>query len=141
MGTFNGKYITNTANNKSIPLSLLKDGGEGYHAIVHIISDEDAYTDGENVTHRNPMKYTKAKVYLNTIDELTEAQKLQIQEVLNNPLLMNLTWWNDYTHDFQTDNFYMTEIEWKHKHVDKTTYAITYAGVSITLIAYKTEES
>lgn len=139
MGNFNGTYITNTKNNKSIPMELIADGG--WDATPHILGDDESYTDGENETHRNIMKYTKAKINITTKDDLTESEKNQIMEVLDDPKLMNLKWWNDYISNYRTDNFYMPEITWKHKSVDKVTKAITYASVTITLIAYKAEEA
>jgi len=139
VGNFNGTYITNMSNNKSFPLDLLAEGG--WDATPHILGDDEAYTDAENETHRNIMKYTKAKINITTKDDLSESEKSQIMEVLNNPKLMSLKWWNDHIGNYRTDNFYMTEIAWKHKCVDKVTHAITYAAVTITLIAYKSEEA
>lgn len=133
---FQGYYIKNTGNGKILSTSILKDGGEGYHATPDIISDKNAYTDGTGLTHRSPLPHTKSKIFVNTIDIISEKQKLDIQQVLNNHILMKLEYWNDNSHNYKTGNFYMPEIDWRHARVDKKTNKITYAGISITLIEY-----
>lgn len=133
---FQGYYVKNMGNNKVFPTSLLKDGGEGYHGTPDIVSDKNDYTDGNGLTHRFPLPHTKSKLFLNTVDEVSETDKLVIQDVLSNDILMNLQYWNDKTHTYKTGNFYMPEIDWKHSKVNKKTYEITYAGVAITLIEY-----
>lgn len=133
---FQGYHIKNTDNNKIFPTSLLLSGGEGYHSTPDMITDKNAYSDGTGETHRNPLPHTKSKVYLNTVDEVSENEKLSIQEVLNNPIIMNLQYWNDKSHSYKTGKFYMTDIDWKHKNINPITYEITYSGISITLIEY-----
>ena len=133
---FQGYHIKNTENEKIFPSSILKEGGEGYHATPDMIQDKNAYTDGIGETRRSPLPHTKSKVYLNTLDHIPEAIKLEIQAVLNNRLRMNLEYWNDNIHAYKTGKFYMTDIDWKHERIDPKTYEITYAGISITLIEY-----
>lgn len=133
---FQGYHIKNTDNNKKFPTSLLKHGGDGYHATPDIITDENSFTDGEGETRRNPLPHTRSKIYLNTIDDISESEKLSIQEVLNNHIIMNLEYWNDNSHSYKTGKFYMTEIDWKHKEIDPITYEITYSAISITLVEY-----
>lgn len=133
---FKGYHIRNIDNNKKLPTSLLQYGGNGYHSTPDIITDEDSYTDGDGETRRNPLPHTRSKVYLNTVEEVSESEKLVIQEVLNNPIIMNLEYWNDKAHDYKVGKFYMPEIDWKHKNINPITYEITYAGISVTLVEY-----
>lgn len=136
MSTFKGYYIKNLDNGKILPTYLLKAGGEGFHATPDIVQDKNSYTDGKGLTHRYPLPHTKSKIFINTVDDVSESEKLSIQEVLNDDIKMNLEYWNDKTHAYKTGVFYMPEIDWKHKNVDPDTYEITYSSISITLVEY-----
>lgn len=127
---FKGYFIRAGAN--KLPSYLLAE--EGYKTNPNIRSDLDSYTDGQGVLHRNILPHLRNKIWLKT-NELTYSEKLIIQSVFPDRDVANVEFWNDETNSYQTGKFYIPDIDFVTKRLDKGGKQI-YMPLEITLIEY-----
>lgn len=112
---------------------LLAD--KGYKSNPDQQTDEDSYTDGSGLLHRNILSHLRSKIWLST-NELSVEDKLHIQTVLPSRRVVTLTYWNDEREAYLSGVFYVPDIDWVIQKIDKNTFARTYDPISVTLIEY-----
>ena len=108
---------------------------DGYKSTPDIQQDKDSYTDDNGDTQRNILPHVKQKIWLKT-NELTAMQKRHIQTVFPSRTTVKLKFWNDEREAYVTTNFYIPDIEWTIRKIDKATNDRIYAPIEITLISY-----
>lgn len=128
---FEGWVIKN--GNTVLNNDLLAD--KGYKSNPDQQTDEDSYTDGSGLLHRNILSHLRSKIWLST-NELSLAEKLHIQTVLPSRSVVTLTYWNDEREKYLSADFYVPDIDWVIQKIDRETYARTYDPISVTLIEY-----
>lgn len=128
---FEGWVIKN--GNTVLNNDLLAD--KGYKSNPDQQTDEDSYTDGSGLLHRNILSHLRSKIWLST-NELSVAEKKHIQTVLPSRKVVKLTYWNDEREEYLSGDFYVPDIDWVIQKIDKSTFARTYDPISVTLIEY-----
>lgn len=132
--TGNGYVIK--VNGTPFPNALLAP--EGYSNIPNRRQDKNSYTDGRGTTHRNilPVKRTTAKI--KTKDDLTFGQKLIVQAFFPNRDRVTVDLWNDEINDYETTSFYVPDVEYTVKRIDKSGN-FYYNALEFEYIAYGEE--
>lgn len=108
---------------------------DGFKSNPDIQQDKDSYNDDNGDTQRTLLPHVKQKYWIKT-KELTEAQKAHLQTVFPSRLTVTLKCWNDERNDYLTTKYYIPDIDWTIRKIDKVTKKRTYAPVEITLISY-----
>lgn len=102
----------------------------------------DSYRDGDNLLHRETSPNHKTKLEYNTVDKLTLEEKIIIQETLKAGLLddvqrkYQVTYWNDETNEYESGEFYVPDIVFRQKKVDREKKTIIYGSIRIAMIEY-----
>lgn len=102
----------------------------------------DSYRDADNLLHRETSPNHKTKLEYNTIDDLTLEDKIIIQEIMKSGLLdavqrkYQVTYWNDESNEYETGEFYVPDITFRQKRVDRVKKTIIYGSIRIALIEY-----
>lgn len=104
-----------------------------YKVTPNQIIDEDSYTDGDGVLHRNTLPHTRTKIEFST-PYISLATKTAIQAILSNRTTISATYWNDEDDEYQTGTFYIPDITFEIYTITSTD--ITYMPVRIALIEY-----
>lgn len=120
-------------NDIPFPVELIAP--DGYTNTPNRRQDKGSYTDGQGKTIRNilPIKRTTAK--LKTIDFLTYGQKIIVQAFFPNRDLVNAKLWNDETNSYETAQFYIPDVSYTIKHIDKDKN-FYWGAVEIEFISY-----
>ena len=103
-------------------------------------TEAEAYVDANNELHRITLPKYRTKIEYNTIDNLSLADKIAIQNVLSQGLINSVqrkylvTYWNDETNSYETSNFYIPDTTFQIKKI--TADNIIYRSFKLTLIEY-----
>ena len=103
-------------------------------------TEAEAYVDANNELHRITLPKYRTKIEYNTIDNLSLADKIAIQNVLSQGLInfvqrkYLVTYWNDETNSYETSNFYIPDTTFQIKKI--TADNIIYRSFKLTLIEY-----
>ena len=103
-------------------------------------AEAEAYVDANNELHRITLPKYRTKIEYNTIDDLSLADKIAIQNVLSQGLIDSVqrkylvTYWNDETNSYETSNFYIPDTTFQIKKI--TADNIIYRSFKLTLIEY-----
>ncbi|MBQ1659043.1 MAG: hypothetical protein II059_04285 [Clostridia bacterium] len=103
-------------------------------------AEAEAYVDANNELHRITLPKYRTKIEYNTIDNLSLADKIAIQNVLSKGLIDSVqrkylvTYWNDETNSYETSNFYIPDTTFQIKKI--TSDNIIYRSFKLTLIEY-----
>ena len=102
----------------------------------------DSYRDADNLLHRETSPNHKTKLEYNTLDDLTLEDKIVIQQVMKAGLLDavqrkdRVTYWNDESNEYETGDFYVPDITFRQKRVDRAKKTIIYGSIRIAMIEY-----
>ena len=103
-------------------------------------AEAEAYVDANNELHRITLPKYRTKIEYNTIDDLSLADKIAIQDVMFKGLVdavqrkYLVTYWNDETNSYETSNFYIPDTTFQIKKI--TADNIIYRSFKLTLIEY-----
>lgn len=103
-------------------------------------AEAEAYVDANNELHRITLPKYRTKIEYNTIDDLSLADKIAIQDVMSKGLVdavqrkYLVTYWNDETNSYETSNFYIPDTTFQIKKI--TADNIIYRSFKLTLIEY-----
>ncbi|MCD8371800.1 MAG: hypothetical protein LUD27_00670 [Clostridia bacterium] len=104
--------------------------------------DSDSYRDGYGELHRTVLSNVVTDLKITTVP-MTLEEKLCFFDAIYSGLeekaerKVTLTYWNDETHDYCTDTFYIPDIKFTiHHYDDKTIY---YDAAEIEFIGYGEE--
>ena len=103
-------------------------------------TEAEAYVDANNELHRITLPKYRTKIEYNTIDNISLADKIAIQNVLSKGLIDSVqrkylvTYWNDETNSYETSNFYIPDTTFQIKKI--TADNIIYRSFKLTLIEY-----
>ena len=103
-------------------------------------AEAEAYVDANNELHRITLLKYRTKIEYNTIDDLSLADKIAIQDVMFKGLVdavqrkYLVTYWNDETNSYETSNFYIPDTTFQIKKI--TADNIIYRSFKLTLIEY-----
>lgn len=102
----------------------------------------DSYRDADNLLHLETSPNYKTKLEYKTVDDLTLGDKITIQQVMKSGLLdatqrkYRITYWNDESNEYETGEFYVPDIVFRQKRVDRVKKTIIYGSVRIAMIEY-----
>lgn len=102
----------------------------------------DSYRDADNLLHRETSPNHKTKLEYNTVDNLTLEDKIIIQQVMEAGLQdivqrkYRITYWNDEKNEYETGDFYVPDITFRQKRVDRKRNMIIYGSIRIAMIEY-----
>ena len=103
-------------------------------------AEAEAYVDANNELHRITLPKYRTKIEYNTIDDLSLADKIAIQDVMFKGLVdavqrkYLVTYWNDETNSYETSNFYIPDTTFQIKMI--TADNIIYRSFKLILIEY-----
>ena len=103
-------------------------------------AEAEAYVDANNELHRITLPKYRTKIEYNTVDNLSLADKIAIQNVLSQGLINSVqrkylvTYWNDETNSYETSNFYIPDTTFQIKMI--TADNIIYRSFKLILIEY-----
>ena len=103
-------------------------------------AEAEAYVDANNELHRITLPKYRTKIEYNTIDDLSLADKIAIQDVMSKGLVdavqrkYLVTYWNDETNSYETSNFYIPDTTFQIKKI--TSDNVIYRSFKLTLIEY-----
>ena len=103
-------------------------------------AEAEAYVDANNELHRITLLKYRTKIEYNTIDDLSLADKIAIQDVMFKGLVdavqrkYLVTYWNDETNSYETSNFYIPDTTFQIKKI--TADNIIYRSFKLILIEY-----
>lgn len=125
---------------QELPLKYLSK--DGCDSTPDQRTEIDSYRDADNLLHRETSPNHKTKLEYNTVDDLTLEDKIAIQQVMKAGLLdevqrkYRITYWNDERNEYETGDFYVPDITFRQKRVDKVKRSIVYGSIRIALIEY-----
>lgn len=108
----------------------------GYKSNPNIQTDKNSYTDGTGLTHRTILSHLRSKIWLTFKDEISTTEKQHVQTIFPSRTLVKLTYWNDEEEKYKSGDFYIPDIDWTIKRIDKATNTRYYSSLAITLIEY-----
>lgn len=103
-------------------------------------TEADAWTDANNLLHRETYSKYRTKEEYHTMDDLSLEEKMEIQDIMKSGLIneverkYRVTYWNDETNTYTTGEFYVPDIEFKRKRIEDGT--IYYGPIRIALVEY-----
>lgn len=133
---FTGVLITNTSNSTTLDNSILAE--DGYKSNPDMQQDQDSYNDDNGDLQRSILPHVRQKIWLKT-NEISSTQKKHLQTVFPSRTTVTLQFWNDEREAYMTATFYIPDIDWTIRRINKDTNERTYAPVEITLISYGEE--
>lgn len=128
---FNGYYIK--VNGNAFPNYIIAK--EGYKNTPNQRTDKGSYVDGSGGLHRNILPVKRSTVKIITIDEFRYSEKLIINSFFANRDKVTMEYWNDETDKYEVADFYVPDIEYVHKFLDKNKKPV-YKALELTFIAY-----
>lgn len=117
----------------SFPLELIAP--KGYDTTPNQRIDKNSYRDGRGKLHRTILPEKPSSVRINTIDDLTDAQTLQIQALFPNRDLVTASYWNKESNTYEIATFYMPDIKWVINRFDEDGQP-RYQALELQFIAY-----
>lgn len=117
----------------SFPLELIAPGG--YDTTPNQRTDKNSYIDGTGALHRTILSTKRSTLKIITIDDLTEAQTLQIQALFPARDVVTASYWNKESNAYKTATFYMPDINWVINRFDEDLQP-RYKALELTFIAY-----
>ncbi|MDF2907581.1 MAG: hypothetical protein K0R34_2902 [Herbinix sp.] len=117
----------------SFPLDLIAPGG--YDTTPNQRTDKNSYVDGKGDLHRTILPTKRSSVSIITLDDLTEAQTLQIQALFPNRDIVTASYWNKESNAYKTATFYMPSIKWVINRFDDAGQPL-YKALELEFIAY-----
>lgn len=129
---FNGYYIKK--NGVIFPNYIIAK--EGYKCTPNQRTDKDSYVDGSGALKRNILPVKRSAIRLTTIDEFRYSEKLFIKHFFIPRDVVTLEYWNDEADAYKTARFYVPDIEYVHKFLDKNMKPV-YKSLELTFIAYE----
>ena len=127
---FEGYYIKKDGN--IFPNYIIAK--EGYKCTPNQRTDKNSYVDGKGALHRTVLPVKRSTVKLTTIDEFRYSEMLLIKSFFIPRDVVTLTYWNDETDAYETAKFYVPDIEYVHKFLDKNKKPV-YKALELTFIA------
>jgi hypothetical protein len=115
------------------PLDLIAP--KGYDTTPNQRIDKNSYRDGRGKLHRTILPEKPSSVRIRTIDNLTEAQTLQIQAVFPNRDMVTASYWNKESNAYKTATFYMPDINWVINDFDENGQP-WYQALDLEFVAY-----
>lgn len=103
-------------------------------------TEADAWTDANNLLHRETYAKYRTKEEYQTINDLSLDEKIEIQDIMRSGLInekerkYRVTYWNDETNTYTTGEFYVPDTEFKRNRIENGT--IYYGPIRIALIEY-----
>lgn len=132
---FNGYYIK--VNGDIFPNYIIAQ--EGYKCTPNQRTDKNSYIDGTGALHRTILPVKRSTIKLKTIDGFRYSEKLIIKSFFIPRDVVTIDYWNDETDSYQTARFYVPDIEYTHKFLDKNLKPV-YSALDITFIAYEGDQ-
>lgn len=132
---FNGYYIKKDGN--IFPNYIIAK--EGYKNTPNQRTDKDSYVDGAGGLHRTILPVQRSTVKLTTIDEFRYSEKLIIKSFFIPRDVVTMEYFNDETDAYETARFYVPDIEYVHKYLDKNQKPV-YSALELTFIAYEGDQ-
>lgn len=136
MAQFNG-YLLQAANGVVLDKYIVWGG---YKDTPDQRQDKDSYRDGEGGLHRNVLPARSTTLEITTLSGLTLEEKNAFVSAINSGLSnaaerkVTLTYWNNETGSYCTDEFYMPDMTFTIKGVINGT--IVYDSMTFKFIGY-----
>ena len=127
-----GNYVFKVGAS-SFPLELIAP--KGYDTTPNQRIDKNSYRDGKGKLHRTILPEKPSTVRIKTVDNLTEAQTLQIQALFPARDIVTASYWNKEANAYRTATFYMPDINWVINSFDKNGQP-RYQALELEFIAY-----
>lgn len=127
-----GNYVFKVGS-LSFPLELIAP--KGYDTVPNQRTDKNSFIDGDGNLDRKILPVKRSTVIIKTIEDLTEAQTLQIQALFPNRDLVTASYWNKEDNAYKTATFYMPSINWVIDYFDEDEQP-RYVGLTLEFIAY-----
>lgn len=111
-----------------------------YQATPSQRQDLDSYQDSQGNLHRTVVPHDRTKIIFKTVDNLSLAEKQEIQAFFNAAMTnarerkVNLTYWNDESNAYATGSFYIPDVTYPIKRIEAAN--IVYDSVEYHLIEY-----
>lgn len=105
-------------------------------------TEAEAYVDANNHLHRVTLPKYRSKIEYNTVDGLTLADKVAIQNILRQGLVDSVqrkylvTYWNEEDNEYKTSYFYIPDTTFQIERLNEKTNDIIYKSLKLTLIEY-----
>ena len=111
-----------------------------YQATPSQRQDLDSYQDSQGNLHRTVVPHDRTKIIFKTMDNLSLAEKQEIQAFFNAAMTnarerkVTLTYWNDEDNIYKTGSFYIPDVTYPIKRIMGND--IVYDSVEYHLIEY-----
>lgn len=111
-----------------------------YQATPSQRQDLDSYQDSQGNLHRTVVPHDRTKIIFKTMDNLSFAEKQEIQAFFNAAMTnarerkVSLTYWNDESNAYATGSFYIPDVTYPIKRIEADN--IVYDSVEYHLIEY-----
>ncbi len=125
---------------REFPLEHIAE--EGYDCTPNQRQESNAWQDTAGNLHRDTASHYRTKIEITTMDELTLEELQEIQSVMNSSILDKrerkgkVTYWNNEENAYKEGIFYIPDIQFKIKRVDKVKKKLYHSSLRIALIEY-----
>lgn len=126
--------------NREFPMEHIAE--EGYNCTPNQRQEVEAWQDNHGNLHRDTASHYRSKIEITTMDDLTLEEVQEVQSVLNSSIINKkerkgkVTYWNNEENAYKEGLFYIPDIQFKIKRVDKEKKKLYHSSLRIALIEY-----
>ena len=123
-------YLIKVGSTK-IPMKFIS--AKSYKTIPNRQQDMDSYRDADGILRRNILPHKVTTIEFST-PYIRLADKIALQAIIPSRTKQTITYWNDETNTYTTEDFYIPDVEYSIYRVDGND--ILYMPITYKFIEY-----
>lgn len=125
---------------QKFPMELINYGS--WKSTPNQRQEEKSYQDNTGKLHRHTAPHTRTKIEFETVEYLSLAEKMKIQEVINSSVIneqqrkAKIHYWNDEMNTYEDATVYVPDVTFEIDEIDEDEKDIRYKKIRFALIEY-----